>query len=129
MTTAATKPKAAPASNLATTKPTVLQLAALFGIGKGATENWTKSGKLAATGSTLAEHIAAFTVHKNGTGNGSGDLTREKIREAKARADKYEIQNARLLCELVPLVDVESAIKAALMDARSNLLNLPNDIG
>ncbi len=120
---------AAPATKIAALTPTLIELAAIFTVSKGTVDKWVASGKLAPTGSTLADHVKAFGEHKGTTGNGDGALTKEKIRTEKARADKLEVQVERLRWEVVPVDDVEVAITAALIELRSNLLSLPNDIG
>ena len=77
--------------------------------------------------------VLAYTRHLReqaaGRGNGDGavmsELTAERLREARERADKIALQNAKARRELVPAADVERAWSEVLRDVRGRMLAVP----
>lgn len=69
-----------------------------------------------------ADHCRAGAVGRTAT----GELAAEKIRLARATADKMEAANAKAWGEVAPLVDVEREWAGILRDVRAALLALPS---
>lgn len=74
--------------------------------------------------STYVRHLRQVAANQ---GDGSTiDLSSERAREAKARADKLEIHNAQQRGALVPVVTVESQWIAVSTATRRRLMGIPS---
>lgn len=59
---------------------------------------------------------------------GSGDLTGERTRLARAQADREEMRNAQLRGELLARSDVDAAVIGAFSRVRQRLLAIPTKV-
>lgn len=84
-----------------------------------------------ATRPTVANYVARLSERAKKAGNpkGNAQLDAEKLRGAKATADKIELANAKARGDLVPAAEVERAWANVLRDVRSTLLAVPSRIG
>lgn len=84
-----------------------------------------------ATRPTVANYVARLSERAKKAGNpkGNAQLDAEKLRGAKATADKIELANAKARGDLVPTAEVERAWSNVLRDVRSALLAVPSRIG
>ena len=77
--------------------------------------------------------VRRYTAHlrEQAAGRGNGDsaamgaVTAERLREARERADKIALQNAKARGEMVPAADVERAWSEVLRDIRARMLAVP----
>ncbi|MBP9233291.1 MAG: terminase small subunit [Hyphomonadaceae bacterium] len=84
-----------------------------------------------ATRPTVANYVARLSERAKRAGNpkGNAQLDAEKLRGAKATADKIELANAKAREDVVPAGEVERAWANVLRDVRSALLAVPSRIG
>lgn len=83
------------------------------------------------TRKTVANYVARLSERAKKAGNpkGNAQLDAEKLRGAKATADKLELANAKARGDLVPAAEVERAWANVLRDVRSALLAVPSRVG
>lgn len=76
----------------------------------------------------LRESIRAYCASLRETASGrskNSNLTAEKLRYEKARADAQEMKNAAMRRQLVPVAEVERAWSSILRDVRAAMLAIP----
>lgn len=115
-----------------------LPLAQLLGVSASQVRYLAKEGVAVrvrpshyATRPTVANYVARLSERAKKAGNpkGNAQLDAEKLRGAKATADKIELANAKARGDLVPAAEVERAWSNVLRDVRSALLAVPSRIG
>jgi phage terminase Nu1 subunit (DNA packaging protein) len=81
-------------------------------------------------GGTLDEVRHAYIDHLRAEAGryGSGDLTGERTRLARAQADREEMKNAQLRGELLARSDVDAAVVGAFSRVRQRLLAIPSKL-
>lgn len=107
--------------DLAGYRPTLDEVAALFGKSSRWIAGLRAKGELPPDGATLAEFLAAWL--KLTAGKGADE---HKIRLARAKADQAEIKTAQLRGELLGAGDVARAVQGAFARVRAKLLSLPS---
>lgn len=131
----------APTKALAGPIPVVLhevELAQLLGVSASQVRYLAKEGVAVrvkpshyATRPTVANYVARLSERAKKAGNpkGNAPLDAEKLRAARATADKIELANAKARGDLVPAPEVERAWANVLRDVRSALLAISSRIG
>lgn len=113
--------------DLAGYKPTLSEVASLFGKSSRWISDLRAKGELPGDGATLAEFVAAWTsAHAASTGGKSID--QHKARLAAAKADQAEMKNALTRNELLPRPLVTLAVQGAFARVRAKLLSMPSKI-
>ena len=111
--------------NLAGYKPTLNEVAALFGKSSRWISDLRAKGELPGDGATLAEFVAAWTSANAVAGKGK-TLDQHKARFAAEKADEAAMKNAERRRELLPRVQVNLAVQGAFARVRAKLLALPS---
>lgn len=79
----------------------------------------------------LRESVAAYCEHARSLAKGKAmdkDLAAEKLRLAKANAEKVETANAKARAELIPAAEVEREWATVLRGVRAAVLALPSRV-
>lgn len=114
------------------------ELAELLGVSASAVRNLAKERVAVrvkpshyATRPSLANYLERqrVQIRKAGNPKGNAQLDAEKLRGAKATADKLELANAKARGDMVEASAVERAWSNILRDVRSALLAVPSRIG
>lgn len=113
--------------DLAGYKPTIGEVAALFGKSGRWISDLRAKGELPGDGATLGEFVAAWTSHAT-VSTGGKSIDQHKTRLAAAKADQAEMRSAQLRGELLPAGGVNRAVQGAFARVRSKLLGLPSKI-
>lgn len=111
--------------DLAGYKPTLGEVAALFGKSSRWISDLRAKGDLPGDGATLAEFVAAWTS-ANAAGGKGKSLDQHKARLAAEKADEAAMKNAERRRELLPAVLVNLAVQGAFSRVRAKLLSLPS---
>ncbi len=111
--------------DLAGYKPTLNEVAALFGKSSRWISDLRAKGELPGDGATLAEFVAAWTSINAASGKGKS-LDQHKARLAAEKADEAAMKNAERRRELLPRVEVALAVQGAFARVRAKLLALPS---
>jgi hypothetical protein len=111
--------------DLAGYKPTLAEVAALFGKSSRWISDLRAKGELPGDGATLAEFVAAWTSLAAGGVKGKA-IDVAKARSAVAKAERDEMETAALKGELLKRADVTSAVQGAFARVRAKLLALPS---
>ena len=125
--------KATKARSIADTNVNAAELGAVIGISRASIANLATDGILprAARGEfTLAACVQAYIQHKRTLAGSDkvGNLTVERSRLARAKADKAERDERVEKGELVPAVDIEAAWIATAGMIRTRILAVPKKI-
>ena len=111
--------------DLAGYKPTLNEVAALFGKSSRWISDLRAKGELPGDGASLAEFVAAWTSASAVTGKGK-TLDQHKARLAAEKADEAAMKNAERRRELLPRAEVNLAVQGAFARVRAKLLALPS---
>jgi len=111
--------------DLAGYKPTLNEVAALFGKSSRWISDLRAKGDLPGDGATLAEFVAGWTSNA-AVSNGGKSIDQHKARLAAAKADEAEMKNANQRRELLPRPLVTLAVQGAFARVRGKLLALPS---
>lgn len=111
--------------DLAGYKPTLNEVAGLFGKSSRWISDLRAKGELPEDGATLGEFVAAWTSHHAGVGKGKA-IDQHKARLAAEKADEAAMKNAEKRRELLPRVEVTLAVQGAFSRVRAKLLALPS---
>jgi hypothetical protein len=111
--------------NLAGYRPTLTEVAALFGKSSRWISDLRAKGELPEDGATLGEFVAAWTSHHAVVGKGKA-IDQHKARLAAEKADEAAMKNAEKRRELLPRVEVNLAVQGAFARVRAKLLSLPS---
>ena len=112
--------------DLAGYKPTLNEVAALFGKSSRWISDLRAKGELPGDGATLAEFIAAWgSISAVGLTKGK-PIDIAKARSAAAKAELDEIKTAALKGIYLPRAGVTSAVQGAFARVRAKLLALPS---
>lgn len=107
------------------------ELAEWLGVSERSVRDFAKAGtvvRAAKNAYALQPSIRAYVEHLRGVASGraaTADLADLRRREALARAERYEIANAKSRGELVPAAEFERAWTAAYKIVRNHLLAVP----
>jgi hypothetical protein len=114
--------------DLAGYKPTLGEVAALFGKSSRWISDLRAKGEMPADGATLGEFIGAFgSLAAAGSGGLKGKpIDIAKARSAAAKADQDEIKTAALKGAFLPRDGVVDAVQGAFARVRAKLLALPS---
>lgn len=115
---------------------TTAQLAEIIGVSARTIRDMAAKGTIPRTGAgkfpfpgSVQAAFAHLREQAAGRGNGDGaamaELSAERLREARERADKIAIQNAKARREMVPAAEVERAWTEVLRDVRARMLAVP----
>jgi hypothetical protein len=111
--------------DLANYRPTLNEVAALFGKSSRWISDLRAKGDLPGDGATLAEFVAAWTSVNAVAGKGKA-IDQHKARLAAEKADEAAMRNAERRRELLPRVEVALAVQGAFARVRAKLLALPS---
>lgn len=111
--------------DLAGYKPTLNEVAALFGKSSRWISDLRAKGDLPGDGATLSEFVAAWTSVNAVAGKGK-TIDQHKARLASEKADEAAMRNAERRRELLPRVEVALAVQGAFARVRAKLLALPS---
>lgn len=111
--------------DLAGYRPTLNEVAALFGKSSRWISDLRAKGELPGDGATLAEFVAAWTSASAVVGKGK-TIDQHKMRLAAEKADEAAMKNAEKRRELLPRVEVTLAVQGAFARVRAKLLALPS---
>lgn len=111
--------------DLAGYKPTLGEVAALFGKSSRWISDLRAKGDLPGDGATLAEFVAAWTS-ANAVAGKSKTIDQHKARLASEKADEAAMRNAERRRELLPRAEVALAVQGAFARVRAKLLALPS---
>lgn len=111
--------------DLAGYRPTLSEVAGLFGKSSRWISDLRAKGDLPGDGATLAEFVAAWTSVNATSGKGK-TLDQHKARLAGEKADEAAMKNAERRRELLPRVEVALAVQGAFARVRAKLLALPS---
>lgn len=111
--------------DLAGYRPTLGEVAALFGKSSRWISDLRAKGDLPGDGATLAEFVAAWTSANAVAGKGKS-IDQHKARLAAEKADEAAMRNAERRRELLPRVEVALAVQGAFARVRAKLLALPS---
>jgi hypothetical protein len=114
--------------DLAGYKPTLNEVAGLFGKSSRWISDLRAKGEMPADGATLTEFVgalASYTAAQSG-GLGGKSIDQHKARLAAAKADQAEMKNAQTRRELLPRPLVTVAVQGAFARVRAKLLALPS---
>ena len=108
----------------------ITQLATLVGVSENRIRQLCNSGDLERGEDNqfdLRNSVRAYckTLRDNATGRGGPGLAAEREREARARADKLEMQNAAVRGELIPAAEVEMMWDKVCRLIRARCLAMP----
>lgn len=114
--------------DLAGYRPTLNEVAGLFGKSSRWISDLRAKGEMPADGATLGEFVAAIASYSAGQAGGIGakGIDKHKARLASARADEAEMKNAQMREELLPRAGVTAAVQSAFARVRARLLALPS---
>lgn len=107
--------------DLAGYRPTLSEVAALFGKSSRWISDLRAKGDLPNDGGTLGEFVAAWAKLQAGK-----TADEHKVRLARAKADQAEIKTAQMRGELLEAPAVNRAVQGAFARVRSKLLSLPS---
>lgn len=110
---------------LAGYKPTLNEVAALFGKSSRWISDLRAKGELPGDGATLAEFVAAWASVAAGAGKGKS-IDQHKARLAAEKADEATMKNAERRRELLPRAEVALAVQGAFARVRAKMLALPS---
>ena len=110
--------------DLAGYRPTLSEVAALFGKSSRWLSDLRAKGELPEDGATLKEFVAAWTSLAAGAG-GKKSIDAHKARHAAAKADQAEMEVAEMRRELLPRLQVNQAVQSAFARVRAKLLAMP----
>jgi hypothetical protein len=111
--------------DLAGYRPTLSEVAALFGKSSRWISDLRAKGELPGDGGSLGEFVAAWTSLSAGSSGGKS-IDQHKARLAAAKADQAEMKNAQTRSELLPRTLVTLAVQSAFARVRSKLLAMPS---
>lgn len=111
--------------DLAGYKPTLSEVAGLFGKSSRWVSDLRAKGELPGDGATLGEFVAAWTS-MSAVSSGGKSIDQHKSRLAAAKADQAEMKNAQTRGELLPRPLVNRAVQGAFARVRAKLLALPS---
>lgn len=111
--------------DLAGYKPTLSEVAALFGKSSRWISDLRAKGEIPEDGASLKEFVAAWTSIAAGGAKGKA-IDVAKARSAVAKAERDEMETAALKGELLKRGDVASAVQGAFARVRARLLALPS---
>ncbi|MBB3691464.1 hypothetical protein [Sphingomonas sp. BK580] len=111
--------------DLAGYRPTLSEVAALFGKSSRWISDLRAKGELPGDGATLGEFVAAWTSANAVAGKGK-TLDQHKARLAAEKADEAAMKNAERRRELLPRAEVNLAVQGAFARVRAKLLALPS---
>lgn len=109
-------------------RPTLAEVAALFGKSSRWISELRAKGVLPEDGASLGDYFDAWIKHVTAAAPAIGgtSIDAHKARLAAAMADKAEMKNAELRGELLPRAGVTQAVQSAFARVRARLLALPN---
>jgi hypothetical protein len=107
--------------DLAGYRPTLDEVAGLFGKSTRWIAGLRAKGNLPGDGGTLKDFVSGWIDLAQGK-----SVDEHKTRLAKAKADQAEIKTAQMRGELLPAPDVNRAVQGAFARVRSKLLSLPS---
>ncbi|USI71625.1 hypothetical protein [Sphingomonas morindae] len=113
--------------DLAGYRPTLNEVAALFGKSSRWISDLRASGEMPADGASLADFVAAWGSYCGARAGGAGgkSIDLHKARLAAEKADEAAMKNAQRRRELLPRALVTHAVQGAFARVRSKLLALP----
>lgn len=111
--------------DLAGYKPTLSEVATLFGKSSRWISDLRAKGELPGDGATLAEFVSAWTSVNAGAGKGKS-IDQHKARLAAEKADEAAMKNAERRRELLPRIEVALAVQGAFARVRARMLALPS---
>lgn len=114
--------------DLAGYRPTLSEVAALFGKSSRWISDLRAKGEMPPDGATLGEFVAAYgslTIAAGGAVKGK-PIDIAKARTAAAKADQEEIKTAALKGQYLPRVGVTMAVQGAFARVRAKLLSMPS---
>lgn len=111
--------------DLAGYRPTLSEVAALFGKSSRWISDLRAKGELPGDGATLAEFVAAWSS-MSAVSTGGKSIDQHKARLAAAKADEAEMKNAQRRRELLPRPLVTHAVQGAFSRVRAKLLAMPS---
>jgi hypothetical protein len=113
--------------DLAGYRPTITEVAALFGKSGRWISDLRAKGELPEDGATLGEFVSAWVSYATSTsGVKAKPIDAAKARRELAKAEREEMQTAAMKGELLPRAGVTSAVQNAFARVRARLLALPN---
>lgn len=111
--------------DLAGYRPTLGEVASLFGKSSRWISDLRAKGELPSDGATLGEFVAAWTSY-SAAATGGKSIDQHKSRLAAAKADQAEMRNAETRGDLLPRTLVTLAVQTAFARVRGKLLSLPS---
>jgi hypothetical protein len=115
--------------DLAGYRPTLSEVASLFGKSSRWISDLRAKGELPDDGATLAEFVAAWSSYSTtSTGAKQKPIDAAKARRELAKAEAEEIRTAVMKGEMLPRAGVSAAVQGAFARVRSKLLGLPSKI-
>jgi hypothetical protein len=113
--------------DLAEYRPTLAEVAKLFGKSSRWISDLRAKGDLPGDGATLAEFVKAWTNTVAGSGT-QKPIDKAKARREAAKAEREEILTAQLKNELLQRGQVNEAVHTAFARVRSKALSLPSKL-
>lgn len=114
--------------DLAGYRPTLTEVAALFGKSSRWISDLRASGEMPADGASLADFVAAWGSYCGAKAGGAGgkSIDMHKARLAAEKADEAAMKNAQRRRELLPRVAVSLAVQGAFARVRARMIGLPS---
>ncbi|WP_245857701.1 hypothetical protein [Sphingomonas ginsenosidimutans] len=114
--------------DLAGYRPTLSEVAGLFGKSSRWISDLRAKGELPGDGATLAEFVAAWTSITAAPAGKLKPIDAAKARREAAKAEREEILTAQLKNELLPRTLVTAAVQSAFARVRSRLLSIASKV-
>ena len=114
--------------DLAGYRPTLNEVAALFGKSSRWISDLRASGEMPADGATVADFVAAWGSYCGARAGGAGgkSIDMHKARLAAEKADEAAMKNAQRRGEMLPRTVVTLAVQGAFARVRAKLVALPS---
>ncbi|MEE2915625.1 MAG: hypothetical protein VYB32_00955 [Pseudomonadota bacterium] len=109
-------------------RPTLSEVASLFGKSSRWISDLRAKGELPGDGATLAEFVAAWTSVAAAPAGKLKPIDAAKARREAAKAEREEILTAQLKNELLPRTLVTAAVQSAFARVRSRLLSIASKV-